>query len=77
MNIKTQPSAIPDPAFPIVAVNRDETQIWPGLTKREYIALHLMQGIMSGPMNMTLDNIERAASDAVVAANALIRKLPT
>ena len=49
-----------------------------GLTKREYFALHLMQGILS--RNRTIDitsisDLEHASSSARIAADCLLKEL--
>jgi len=59
-------------AFPLVR-HIDSRVIAEGLTKREYIAAMLLQGILSNPEHHL--GIHSAAQNAVLATDALIHAL--
>lgn len=71
-----------DPAFPTQKISRnsfgdiDERTTVPGLTKREYFAAMVMQGMCSTDWSAgRLYDFDAMASDAVGAADSLLKEL--
>ncbi|MFN5854967.1 MAG: hypothetical protein ACK456_03570 [Pseudanabaenaceae cyanobacterium] len=65
----TMPTRRTDSAFPI-SYNKDSESIIEGLTKREYFAAMMMQGLVSS--NLRFEDEYQRARLAVVQADALI-----
>lgn len=64
------------PAMPFEVV--DETQSsrwWSGLTKREMMAISMMQGLISAWGQHDVTSADELASDAVMMADALLAEL--
>jgi hypothetical protein len=59
-------------AFPFV-VTHDTPYVSGGLTKREYIATHVMNGLL--PLRFTFASREHLAREAVIYADALLKEL--
>ncbi len=72
--VMAQQTSGDDPAFPLPFPSADPSQIIPtGLTKREYFAVHLFEGVISRlSVNCTLQD---KANYAVEAADALCKAL--
>ena len=74
-----------DPAFPLVSELRDaEGKSLPGLSKREYIATKLLQGILANPQTTTSPIAQNMSPDrfccyvaqlATVHADELLKEL--
>lgn len=68
------------PAFPL-PIKHDKHEVFDGLTKREYFALHLMQGLISGADRHSQKgdcqswNYEHLAKISIVATDALFDAL--
>lgn len=73
------------PAFPVECTYTEDGEIkglqtgnttgWQlGLTKREIIAMHALQGLLANP-DFTYDSVDNFAQDAVLHADALLKEL--